>query len=362
MNINYNYCVILAGGRGRRLWPSSRRERPKQFIDFFGTGRSLLQSTFDRIARILPPDHIYICTERDLKSEVCSQLPEVPSKNILAEPVNRNTAPAVAWAGWRIHRECDDARVIILPSDQLILNEETFAEDIQNALDYVSENNIMLTMGVKPTRPEPGYGYIQMGDLTENKKIFKVKSFTEKPERDFARMFMESGEFLWNTGIFLTNVRHLREWFLTIIKDLGNRLSDIPVHYSIEREEAYVMEHFPLYPNLSMDKGVLEQTEEVYVMQCSFGWADIGTWHAIFECMQKTEHDNVVLDSEVIMEDCRNNIVRLPQGHVGVINGLDGYIIAEQGDVLLICKKEDSSALIRKYANEVGLRYGEEYV
>lgn len=357
-----NYCVILAGGKGRRLWPSSRLERPKQFMDFFGTGRSLLQQTFDRMSRIIPVSHIYVTTSQEYLGRVRQQLPEVPAEHVLCEPVNRNTAPAVAWAGRRIHRESDDARIIIVPADQVVLKEDRFAQSVMEGLEFVGENDIMLTMGVQPSRPEPGYGYIQIGEPTLARDISKVQSFTEKPEREFAKVFMESGEFVWNTGMFMTSVTHLRAWYLKVIPDMPYRLANLKGHYSLEEEARYVFRHYPSYPNLSMDKAALELSDNVYVMKCDFGWADIGTWHALYEFMQKTEEDNVVLDSEVMLENCRNNIVCLPKGHVGVINGLEGYIVAEQGDVLLICPKEDSSALIRKYVSEVGIKYGDKFV
>ena len=356
-----NYCVILAGGKGRRLWPSSRMEKPKQFVDFFGTGRTQLQSTYDRMASILPAKNIFICTTRDYKHWVNEQLPDVPDDHILTEPVNRNTAPSVAWAGARIHRECNDACIVVVPSDQFIVDEERFRENVSEGLAFVAENDIMLTMGIIPSRPEPGYGYIQMGEETPTKGIYKVQSFTEKPEREFANVFMQSGEFLWNTGMFLSNVNHLRQFFIQTITDMPHRLCKIKEMISVEETERYVEQYYPAYPNISMDEAALERTENVYVMHCDFGWADLGTWHSIYECMQKTKEDNVVVDSEVLLEDCKNNIIKLPKGHIGVINGLDGYIVAEQGDVLLICKKGDSSALIRKYVNEVGIRYGEEF-
>ena len=356
-----NYCVILAGGNGRRLWPSSRKACPKQFIDFFGTGRTQLQATFDRMSRIIPTKNIFVCTRQRFANMTREQLPELPAENILAEPVNRNTAPSVAWAGVRIHRLCDDARIIVVPSDQIIVGDDRFFECVQRGLDFVAENNIILTMGVRPTRPEPGYGYIQIGEPTLMAGIHKVQSFTEKPERDFARLFMESGEFFWNTGMFLSNVSTLRQFFLGVINDISSRLAPIKEMHTLEEEMNYVQMHFPSYPNLSMDKATLEMTDNSYVMRCDFGWADLGTWHSIYEFKQRQEGDNVIVDSEVMLENCRGNIVKLPKGHIGIINGLDGYIVAEQGDVLLICKKSDSSSLIRKYVNEVGIRYGEEY-
>lgn len=357
-----NYCIILAGGKGRRLWPSSRVERPKQFLDFFGTGRTQLQTTYDRMISIVPKENIFICTTREYKHLINEQLPDISDDRILAEPVNRNTAPSVAWAGVCIHRRCEDARILVVPSDQLIFNEEAFTKNLLDGLEFISQNDIMLTMGIKPSRPEPGYGYIQMGESSPFKGIYKVQSFTEKPEREFATIFMESGEFLWNTGMFLMNVNYLREFFLNVISDMPKRLADVKDMEDEDSIEQYVNQYYPAYPNLSMDAAALEKSRRVYVMQCDFGWADMGTWHSVYEFMQKTESDNVVIDSEVMMEDCKNNIVKLPKGHIGVINGLDGYIVAEEGDVLLICKKGDSSALIRKYVNEIGIKYGEEYI
>jgi len=362
MSLSKNYyCIILAGGRGKRLWPSSRMERPKQFLDFFGTGRTQLQTTFDRVGKILPKENIFVCTCKDYEHLVREQLPEMKDDRILSEPVIRNTAPAVAWAGVCIHRECEDACILILPSDQIIFNEEVFSKNVLDGLEFVSKNDIMLTMGIRPSRPEPGYGYIQMGEPTPFQGICKVQSFTEKPERDFARMFMESGEFLWNTGMFLCNVVYLRQFMINMIKDMPYRMADLLHMEPEEKRMQYVNDHYPSYPNLSMDKAALESSDNVYVMLCDFGWADLGTWHAVYECMQKQEEDNVVIDSEVMMEDCKGNIIKLPKGHIGIINGLEGYIVAEEGDVLLICKKSDSSSLIRKYVSEVGIRYGEKF-
>lgn len=356
-----NYCVILAGGNGRRLWPSSRNVRPKQFVDFFGSGRTQLQSTFDRMARIIPVENIFVTTRQMYSDLTREQLPELPAENVLAEPVNRNTAPSVAWAGLRIQRQRSDARVIIVPSDQIIVGEEAFYENVTRGLDFVADNDIFLTMGVRPTRPEPGYGYIQVGESTLVAGINKVQSFTEKPERDFARIFMESGEFFWNTGMFLSNVRHLQQFFIDTAQEISGRMPQMAAISSLQDELDYVQAYFASYPNLSMDKAVLEMSDSGYLMCCDFGWADLGTWHSIYEFKQRCDGDNVVIDSEVLMENCKGNIVKLPKGHVGVINGLDGYIVAEQSDVLLICKKGDSSALIRKYVSEVGIRFGEEY-
>lgn len=357
-----NFCVILAGGRGQRLWPASRKEHPKQFMDFFGTGRTMLQTTFERFVRILPKENIYICTCKEYYQLVREQLPELPEKNIMQEPIHRNTAPSVAWATMRVLRRNHDANIIITPSDLLVLDENSFYRSITVGLGYVAENDVLLAMGVKPTRPEPGYGYIQLGDLSCKPDVYQVKSFTEKPERDFAKMFMESGEFYWNTGIFISNARHLIETFKGVFPIVLRNLNVENPNYTDEEELAYVEANYPRYPNLSLDYAILEQSRDVFVMKCDFGWADMGTWHAIYEAMSKVENDNVVLDSQVEMEDCRNNIIRLPKDRLGVFSGLDGYIVVEQDNVLMICKKGDSSALVKKYANEVQIKYGDEFV
>ena len=358
-----NYCVILAGGRGQRLWPVSREQRPKQFLDLFGTGRTLLQSTFDRFERLLPIENIYLCTCAEYHDLVREQLPEIADCNIIVEPIHRNTAPSVAWASMRIHHIDPEANIIVSPSDQLVLNESSFAHSIDVGLGYVSENHVLLAMGVKPTRPEPGYGYIQLGDLSCKPDVYQVKSFTEKPERDFARVFMDSGEFYWNTGIFISSAYHLLDTFEHVFPPVLRGLRYDVKEYTPEEELKYVEENYSRYPNLSLDYAILEQSENnVFVMKCDFGWADLGTWHSIYEVMHKVNDDNVVMDSEVILEGCKNNIIKLPKGKLGVFNGLEGYIVAEEDGVLLICKKSDNSSMVKKYVNEVRIKYGDEFV
>jgi mannose-1-phosphate guanylyltransferase len=269
----------------------------------------------------------------------------------------------VAWASMRIHHIDPEANIIVSPSDQLVLNESSFAHSIDVGLGYVSENHVLLAMGVKPTRAEPGYGYIQLGDLSCKPDVYQVKSFTEKPERDFARVFMESGEFYWNTGIFISSAYHLLDTFEHVFPPVLRGLRYDVKEYTPEEELKYVEENYSRYPNLALDYAILEQSENnVFVMKCDFGWADLGTWHAIYEVMHKVNDDNVVMDSEVILEDCKNNIIKLPKGKLGVFNGLEGYIVAEEDGVLLICKKSDNSSMVKKYVNEVRIKYGDEFV
>lgn len=362
VNRQNDFCVILAGGKGRRLWPCSRGKKPKQFLDFFSTGRTLLQSTFDRFAKIIPPERILVNTNQEYEELVAEQLPELPRQNILAEPIFRNTAPSVAWASYRIYHTDKNANVIVVPSDQAVFKEDVFQENMKAGLELVEQNDYLLTMGVKPTRPEPGYGYIQIGDEKDAPDVWKVKSFTEKPDRDFAKMFMESGEFLWNTGIFLSNVKYLIRCMQAVLPFVLRKIDNDSTPYSLAYEQEFVRENFPAYPNLSIDYGILEKNENVHVMKCDFGWADLGMWHSIYESQAKGPGDNVVIDSKVLLDDSHGNIIKLPSDHVGIINGLENYIVAEKDNVLLICHKEDSSALVRKYINEVHIRFGEEFI
>ncbi len=356
-----HYCVILAGGKGRRLWPCSREDKPKQFIDFFGTGRTQLQQTYDRFAAIIPQENIFINTLESYLPLVMEQLPQVDADHILAEPVNRNTAPSVAWACHRIYNINPAASILATPSDQAVLNEEAFRENVAEGFSFVETHDSLLTMGVPPTRPEPGYGYIQIG-AAAGKDVHKVKSFTEKPDRDFATMFVQSGEFYWNTGIFLAKADFLWKCFTQLLPVVLRNLDRNSPKWSIAEENAYIQEHFPSYPNLSIDYGILERSDDVYVMKCDFGWADLGTWHGIYEAMKRSEADNVVIDSDVMLDSTNNCIIKLPKGKLAVINGLEGYIVAEQGNVLLICRKEDSSGLVRKFVTEVQMKKGEDYV
>jgi len=320
-----------------------------------------LQQAYDRFLHIIPPQNIYVSTQVEYGAQVREQLPDLPTENILAEPVARNTAPSVAWAAYRISHICPDAQVIMMPSDQAVIDDDAFERDARQCLEFVSQKNCLIAMGVKPSRPEPGYGYIQMGDESSVGGLYHVQSFTEKPEREFARVFVESGEFLWNTGIFLSNVKHLVRSLRRILPVVLRLIDKEDMVVTMEQELSFVKENFSKFPNLSMDNGVLEKSHDVYVKKCNFGWADMGTWHSIYESQQKSDGDNVVLNSEVMLENCRGNIISMPKGHLAVINGLEGYIVAEAGDVLLICPKGDSSALIRKYVNEVRLKYGEQF-
>ena len=361
MNTNY-YCVILAGGIGSRLWPSSRQQHPKQFIDFLGCGESLLQSTYRRFARFIDPDNIVVMSHQQYADLVRQQLPELPADNLLLEPMRRNTVPSVAWASIEIKRRNADACMVVTPSDQMISRTELFEQDIVRGLDYVAQHERMLVMGIGPTRPATNYGYVQMGDCVQGDDIFRVQSFTEKPERQFAEMFLESKEFLWNTGLFVSkvstfigSVERMANPFVEMLEDAENGLQ------KGDDVMPLVEDSFAKCPNVSLEQGILEKTDGVDVMLARFGWSDIGTWNALYDVLPKAQQGNVVMAPQAMLYDCKDCIVKLPAGKVAVVQGLDDYVIVEEGNVLVICKKDDQSAL-RKFVNDVQMNVGEEFV
>lgn len=347
---NSNYCLILAGGIGRRLWPVSRSARPKQFLDLFGTGRTLLQQTFDRVAKFIDPNNIYISTNLKYLPLVYEQLPHVDDMHILEEPLRRGTLASVAWGMSMIRKRDAMARVLITPSDQLILKPDTFAEDILEGLDFVGERDAMLVMGIRATRPEIGYGYVQKGDETDVKGINKVKTFSEKPAREFAEMFVKDGDFLWNTGLHLSRVdvfldtlcRLVPEYQIGIPRMMGDAESE---------DAKLIPEVFQTMPNLSLAVGMLERADNVYVRECTFGWTDLGTWTSIYDDLPADEDGNVLLDTKAYLYDCHDNVIRLPKGRKAVLKGLHDYVIAEEGEYLMICPREDAATMRRMHTD-----------
>ncbi len=354
-----NYCVIMGGGIGSRFWPFSRKTLPKQFLDFFGTGRSLLQQTFDRFNKIIPTENILIVTNAIYADLVKEQLPELKDDQILLEPARRNTAPCIAWASYHIRALNPNANVVVAPSDHLILKESEFLEAITNGLSFVAHSDKLLTLGIKPNRPETGYGYIQidehMGDA-----FYKVKTFTEKPELELAKVFVESGEFYWNSGLFMWNVNSIIKAGENLLPELASKLADERV-YGTSQEKAFIEERFPTCPNVSIDFGIMEKAENVYVALGDFGWSDLGTWSSLYELSDKDEDNNVTLKGTSLLYNSKNNIVAMPEGKLAVVEGLDGYLIAESDNVLLICPKDEEHT-IRKYVNDTQIKLGEDFI
>jgi mannose-1-phosphate guanylyltransferase len=360
---NNNYCVILAGGVGARFWPFSRQKRPKQFLDFFGVGRSLLQQTFDRFLKIIPFDHIFIVTNEDYKLMVTEQLPGLDETQILLEPTRRNTAPCVAWAACHIRALNPNANLIFTPSDHLILKEELFLKMILKGLDFVDTSNKLLVLGSKATRPETRYGYIQVSDEGKLGDFYKAKSFTEKPDLEFAKMLIDTGEFYWNTGLFMWNVNVILDAIRKFIPEVAAKLRlveniDISDYHS---EMAFIEDAYPSCPYVSIDYGIMEKADNVYVLLGDFGWADLGTWDTVYEASPKDKDGNVVMDSQTMMYRCKNNIVKLPRGKLGVFQDMDGYMVIDTNDVLMISKKEDDQS-VRNFVTDTQLKLGDKYI
>ena len=370
-----NYCVIMAGGVGSRFWPYSREEKPKQFLDFFGTGRSLLQMTIDRFRPIVPIENMFIVTNIAYKRLIMEQVPDIKESQILCEPARRNTAPCIAYATAHIRalclrragltaanqdwsREEMKANIVVAASDHLILEEEKFRQTILKAFDFVSQNKAICTLGMQPTRPETGYGYIQYlkdrcADGTQtNDGIYPVKTFTEKPNLEMAKVFLESGDFLWNSGIFIWNLQTISEAFRYLLPEVADRFREGELLMGTDKEEDFIEEMFPKCPNISIDYGIMEKANNVYVMPSSFGWSDLGTWGSLYELSEKDENGNVSLHSEAHFHEAKGNIVVLEKGKKAIVQGVEDMIIVEEKGALLVCKKAEEQR-IKQFVSEL---------
>ena len=354
-----NYCVIMAGGVGSRFWPFSRKDKPKQFLDFFGTGRSLLQMTYDRFTSIVPVSNILIVSNAMYKDTILEQLPDIKPEQVLLEPLRRNTAPCIAYAVHRIKSMTDQANIIVAPSDHLILKEDKFIQTIKKGLEFIQHNDSLLTLGIKPSRPETGYGYIQV-DEGGGLDLRKVKTFTEKPNAELAQVFFETGEFFWNSGIFLWNLQAIDNAFNVYLPEVASRFNVGKNVFGTPGEQKFIDELYPSCANVSIDYGVMEKAEEVYVLCADFGWSDLGTWGALYDLTGKDEHKNVTLKCDALYYGSKNNIVALSKDKLAVIQDLEGYIVAESDDVLLICKRDDEQR-IRQFVNDANVKFNEKY-
>ena len=359
-----NYCVIMAGGVGSRFWPLSRTHKPKQFLDIMGTGRTLLQMTFDRFTQICPVENIYIVTSTIYKETIQDQLPELKEEQILLEPARRNTAPCIAYANYKIFIKNPNANIVTAPSDHLILKENEFLKVIKEGLDFVSDKDAMLTLGIKPSRPETGYGYIQVNgnkNLLENKNIHKVKTFTEKPNKELAKIFYESGEFFWNAGIFIWSLKSIMAAFEMHLPEINNLFKDGLEFYNTDKETDFIAQTYNDCKNISIDYGVMEKADNVYVYCSDFGWADLGTWGSLHENISKDKNKNSVIGDKVFSYDLKNCIVNMPNDKLVILQGLQDYIVVESDNILLICKKEDEQD-IKQYVNDVKLKLGDKHL
>ena len=357
---NNRYCVIMCGGVGSRFWPFSKAARPKQFIDFFGTGRSLLQMAFDRLQGIVPVENILLLTNESYGALIHEQLPEINDKQILMEPARRNTAPCIAWAAHHIQAINPNAKMMVAPSDHLIINVEKFRQSVIDAFDFIETRDALVTMGIKPSRPETGYGYIQVGEPVEG-NFSKVKTFTEKPDEDLARVFLRSGEFFWNSGMFFWSAQSI----LKALDDCAPEVTAVFEHgkeyFGTPQEIEYINANFEACPSISIDFAVMEKAPNVYVETVDFGWNDLGTWRSLYDYSPKNSEGNVTQNCKALMFNSHNNIVALKGDKLIVASGLEGYIVADVDDALLIVPLEEEQK-IKTYVNEVKSKFGDKFL
>lgn len=362
MNSN-NYCVIMAGGVGSRFWPLSKNLRPKQFLDILGTGKTLIQHTFDRFSSVCPVENFFVVTNAIYKDIVLEQLLEINENQVLLEPIRRNTAPCIAYANYKISKRNPNASIIVTPADHLILNEVKFLDVLKEGISFIGNNNKLLTLGMQPTRPETGYGYIQVGKNTTEKQsdIYPVKTFTEKPHLDLAKIFYESGEFFWNSGIFLWSLQSIQESFDKFLPDVNALFDSIVDQLDTENEQNAIDEIYPECQNISIDYGILEKSDNVYVYCTEFGWSDLGTWGSMYQHSSKDDNNNAVQGDNVMLYESKECLVNAPNDKLVVVQGLKDYIVVDTEKTLLICRKRDEQE-IRKIVNDVKITKGEEYI
>ncbi len=360
MNKNH-YVAIMAGGIGSRFWPMSRTDFPKQFLDILGTGRTLIQSTYDRFAKFIPAENIYVVTAAQYENIVAEQLPELKRENILSEPSRKNTAPCVAYISYKLQQQNPNANLICAPADHLILEPEAFKNICLDALHFTSHIKALITLGIKPTHPNTGYGYIQHEPLTVSENVYKVKTFTEKPDIELAKTFIASGDFLWNAGIFVWEVKNIVKAFEHLLPEMHEVFDAERIHFNTPNEKEAIDRIYPQCVNISIDYGIMEKADNVYVIPASFGWSDLGTWKSAYETIEKDYLENAVAGNNVIVFDSTKNMVHADDEKLVVLQGLDDFIVVDTKDVLLICKK-DQEQEIKEYVAEIKRSKGDKYL
>lgn len=349
----------MCGGVGSRFWPYSRKEMPKQFLDFFGSGTTLLQATFERIRPVVEPENIVLLTNKEYYGIVREQLPEIKEENILLEPARRNTAPCLCWVAHHIMARDPEASIVILPSDHLVLKEAAFHEAIRRGFDFVEDGDRILTLGIKPTSPHTGYGYIQRGEESGIDRILKVKSFTEKPSEEMAKVFVKSGEFFWNAGIFLWKAKTILKAFNECAPQIAGVFAG--GDYSVEGEKEFIDKKFPTAPSISIDYAVMEKAPNVYVETVDLGWSDLGSWKALYDVSPRNADGNVTQNCRLLASDCKDTLFAVQGEKIIVADGLKDYIVADSDSALLIYPKAKEQNL-RHVVNEVKDRFGEKFI
>lgn len=360
MNKN-QYVAIMAGGIGSRFWPKSRTAFPKQFLDILGTGKTLIQATFDRYSKIVPPENIYIVTSEDYENIVHEQLSALPPENIVTEPFRKNTAPCIAYISFKIAQKNPNAIMIAAPSDNHIPDDEGFSAVMSKALDFVSHINALVTVGIMPTHPNTGYGYIQHESIEAAPGIYKVKTFTEKPNLDLANTFIKSGDFLWNSGIFIWKCKTVIDAFEQHLPEMYELFDTEKEKLNTAAEKKAIEEIYSQCTNISIDFGIMEKASNVYIIPATFPWSDLGTWNSAHSNMERDYFDNAVVGNNVMVFDTEHCMIHVPQKKLIVVQGLEDYIVVDTNDVLMICKKEKEQE-IKAYVAEIKRTKGDKFL
>ncbi|MBW4891330.1 mannose-1-phosphate guanylyltransferase [Mucilaginibacter sp. HMF5004] len=361
MNRN-NYAIIMAGGIGSRFWPISRTSHPKQFIDILGTGKTLIQQTYDRFLKVCPKENIYVVTNEIYTDLVKKQLPDMADGQILTEPVMRNTAPCVAYGCFKIESLNPDAAIVIAPSDHLILDEPAFVSTIEKSLEAATQHSCLVTLGIMPSRPDTGYGYIQYTDNILNGEFHKVKTFTEKPTLEIAKTFIQSGDFLWNAGIFVWSVKAILSAYKKYLPEITEIFEEAKPVYNTDKEKSYIHSAYQQCTNISIDYGIMEKADNVYVIPSEFGWSDLGTWASIYQLAEKDEHDNALIPQDrIITYDSSNNMVSVPEGKLVIIKGLHDFIVVESNNTLMISPRSEEQG-VKQVVADVKQKFGTKYI
>ena len=343
-----NHLVIMAGGVGSRFWPMSTAERPKQFIDVLGTGKTLLQLTVERFGALVDPKNVWVVTNEKYADIVSEQLPDMPRENILCEPCRRNTAPCIAYVSWRIKSKDPKANIVVTPSDHIVMNVQEFQRVISECMAFTEDSDAIVTLGMKPTRPETGYGYIQ-ADLSSpslrNKQIFRVDSFREKPDLETAEQYIKKNYYFWNAGIFIWNVSTIVNAFRVYQPKLAKIFETLLPVYGTAEEQQAINEQFPKCENISVDYAIMEKAEEIFVCPADFGWSDLGTWGSLLTQSKRDLYGNAAIGPDIRLFETHNSIIHTTQERRVVVQGLDGYIVAENDDTLLICKLSEEQRI-----------------
>jgi mannose-1-phosphate guanylyltransferase len=356
-----NYVAIMAGGIGSRFWPMSRTAFPKQFLDILNQGRTLIQSTYDRFAQFIPKENIYIVTSQQYESIVIKQLPDINPENVLCEPSRKNTAPCVAYISYKLQQLNPKSNLICAPADHLVSDTTAFTKVSIEALDFTAKHNALLTLGIKPTHPNTGYGYIQYEEHSVTDNVYKVKTFTEKPDVELAKTFLASGDFLWNAGIFVWQTKNIIQAFEKYLPEINEVFDAEKKLFNTPEEKNAIEKIYPQCVNISIDYGIIEKADNVYVIPSSFGWSDLGAWGSAYDNLEKDYLQNAVVGNHVIIFDAVKNMVHADNKKLVLLQGLEDFIVVDTHDVLLICKKEKEQE-IKEYLAEVKRNKGEKFL